>query len=442
MADHRVVCYEEGGVMTEEYTPLFVTGITMFVMWNIGVPIFFGYLLIKHRDTIASGNQHFAGVAHLRPLFIFLHPTCYMFEVYFMAEKLLLTGVLAVLRVYLGGYFAVTLLSLIVTGTMLCVIVHAQPSRTAPYNVANIIAHAFQFITLYTSIVLKNPMPEDSWATPDRVMMALACLQVPFWLYLIHVSIGKIREMYRLAKTEAKSSERRKQMLEHKLHDGKTDGLSVGNMAAEAVYRAAMQKKQEASIQMPDAGAKDDLKPPRTPQLPGTSDLPRTRELPKIPPSSCSLHSESRLQPGEDHRPEMRRDVIMTQTLPTAPLALSDEVPCADVVVKTMVNKTYKDLDRLRGESWHRSQNLSLRTRTQSLMYLLDWKQEDRDLDTRGEAIVAGQVHASFDAEPEPQQGQQGQQGQQQQHRHMSSQIDRIDRLLMSTAAIIGLRRE
>ena len=52
-----------------------------------------------------SGNINFAGIASLRPLFMFFKPDCYLFEVYFMVEKLLMIGIVRMMKVYLGGFF-------------------------------------------------------------------------------------------------------------------------------------------------------------------------------------------------------------------------------------------------------------------------------------------------------------------------------------------------
>ena len=38
------------------------------------------------------------GIAPLRPLFMFFKPQCYMFEIWFMLEKLLLVGVFGIVR--------------------------------------------------------------------------------------------------------------------------------------------------------------------------------------------------------------------------------------------------------------------------------------------------------------------------------------------------------
>jgi hypothetical protein len=42
---------------------------------------YFGWKLFAHRKVIQSGNTNFAGVAGLRPLFMFFKPGCYLFEV-------------------------------------------------------------------------------------------------------------------------------------------------------------------------------------------------------------------------------------------------------------------------------------------------------------------------------------------------------------------------
>ena len=74
----------------------------------LGVPGYFWYKLYFHRDSIRGkpetmddpdihkripGNPQYIAVASLRPLFRFYKPNCHYFEVYFLTEKLILTGV-------------------------------------------------------------------------------------------------------------------------------------------------------------------------------------------------------------------------------------------------------------------------------------------------------------------------------------------------------------
>jgi hypothetical protein len=201
MADVSVRCTNEGGALDPAYLPLLVAGALLFLLWSVGVPLTFALLLFKHRRAIAS-NPFYAEIAFLRPLFIFMKADCYMWEVYFMLEKLLLVGLVSALRVYIGGFFLVNLVSLAITITVLCCLVRARPSRTEPYNTANIVSHGLILVALLASAALKHPQPEDGWASPEVVGLVLTALQVPFWLYLIKVSTGKLRLMCHQSRQE------------------------------------------------------------------------------------------------------------------------------------------------------------------------------------------------------------------------------------------------
>jgi hypothetical protein len=61
--------------------------------------------------------------------------------------------------------------------SMLCLLVARRPSRTDPYNTANIISHVLMLVTLVTLAFLANPVVEDDWLTPERVGITLAVLQ-------------------------------------------------------------------------------------------------------------------------------------------------------------------------------------------------------------------------------------------------------------------------
>ena len=46
------------------------------------------------------------------------------------------------------------------------------------------------------TVALKLPQEENAWLSPALIGLALLFLQLPFWMYLIKVSFGKIKEMY------------------------------------------------------------------------------------------------------------------------------------------------------------------------------------------------------------------------------------------------------
>ena len=132
MSDYRIVCTDHGGGITSQYLPYLIIGICLTLVWNIGIPVFFTLQLRRHRVTIVSGNMSYAGIAPLRPLFMFFKPDCYMFEIWFMLEKLLLVGVFGIVRVYFGGFFLILAASMVVTTFMLCLIAKKRPSKTDP----------------------------------------------------------------------------------------------------------------------------------------------------------------------------------------------------------------------------------------------------------------------------------------------------------------------
>ena len=50
-----------------------------------------------------------------------------------------------------------------------------------------IISHVFTLLVLYCSVATKFHMPEDEWATTERLVLVITIMQLPFWVYLIHV---------------------------------------------------------------------------------------------------------------------------------------------------------------------------------------------------------------------------------------------------------------
>ena len=70
---------------------------------------------------------------------------------------------------------------------MLTLLVARRPSKTDPYNSANIISHVVTLAVLLSTAILAFPTDgtADAWITPDRIGIALACMQVPFWVFLV-----------------------------------------------------------------------------------------------------------------------------------------------------------------------------------------------------------------------------------------------------------------
>ena len=252
MADYSIMCFDNTGSLEPGYLPLLASGLTLAVLWSIGIPAFFAHTLFKNRELIKSNPKH-ASLSAFRPMFIFFKPDCYMFEPIFLYEKLILNGVVRILNVYVGGFMVTNFVSMIVTVTMLCVICAYQPSKTQPYNIANIASHVLMLVMLMMSIILKFPEPEDAWATPAMVGLALGGLQMPFWAYLAKVSIGKIRVMYRESKAEmklklvSKSKLNSKSMRERHFAQSNTGELRLSVKCARGVQRVPFEAGQAKS---------------------------------------------------------------------------------------------------------------------------------------------------------------------------------------------------
>eukprot|EP01052_Picozoa_sp_SAG31_P013688 SAG31_NODE_829_length_11709_cov_5.435917_3_plen_921_part_00 len=133
MADYSIVCFHVDSVIDSTWAAISLIAGFFFILWSIGIPALLAVLLYKNRATIASGNFNYVGIAALRPLFMFFKPHCYMFEVYYMIEKLLMTGVVRLVSTYFGGFFLANGMAIGITNFMLCLIVAQRPSKTIIY---------------------------------------------------------------------------------------------------------------------------------------------------------------------------------------------------------------------------------------------------------------------------------------------------------------------
>jgi hypothetical protein len=79
-ADYSVECY------TGVHLVFSVLGGICVLLYPIGVPLWFGTYLFRNRKQIRAAPDY-NEVAHYKPLFQFYKPDCWLFEVYFMLEK-------------------------------------------------------------------------------------------------------------------------------------------------------------------------------------------------------------------------------------------------------------------------------------------------------------------------------------------------------------------
>jgi hypothetical protein len=92
-ADYRILCYIEGGEAESTYRAFKIMAIITVFFIPFGIPLYFGYFLHKNRDYVKA-NPKYVALVGLRPLFMFYKRNCYMWEVYFMLQKVVLVGVM------------------------------------------------------------------------------------------------------------------------------------------------------------------------------------------------------------------------------------------------------------------------------------------------------------------------------------------------------------
>ena len=211
-ADYSLLCYNVDGSMHDDYQGNLIFAIFGVLFWSMGVPIYFGWRLYRNRAAISKCNFDYYDIAPFRPLCMFMKPNCYMFEIFFMFEKLILCGFLGIIRVYIGGFILTNTLSLITTLVVMCVVVAIRPSKTEPYNTANIFSHGLIAVNLLATCMLKVKTANEDWITAERIGLLLAVIQTPFWIYLLKVSYDKFRATY----AQAKGEEERKAKMKKK----------------------------------------------------------------------------------------------------------------------------------------------------------------------------------------------------------------------------------
>ena len=149
-----------------------------------------------------------------------------------MLEKLVMTGGVRLLRVYAGGFFLANTVAIGVVTFMLCLLAARRPSKTDPYNTAMIVSHAVTLCMLLATIMLNFPTEgtADAWITPERIGFGLVVLQLPFWIFLIKVSFGNLKQQYKQAKLEAKAEAARKLKMKDRRR-----ALGLGTLTVRAV---------------------------------------------------------------------------------------------------------------------------------------------------------------------------------------------------------------
>ena len=239
-------------------------GIFFLVAYTIGIPAWLLYKLTLFKDTIVGkppssgyrpaigkpgdpwyrpevgdkgspGNPNYIEIAPFKPLFQFLKPQCYRFEVYFWIEKVLLVGFAELFASIVQDNTGIAqwFLNMTFTITYLVLVAKYEPCTEPRYNFGNILMH-IMILYFFILTLLLNPrldIKESAVANLKLIDISLVISQIVLVVYLVFVSFQKIARMWNDAKRQVAAE----QLAEQRLKDHLTE--VHGSIGAEEALR-------------------------------------------------------------------------------------------------------------------------------------------------------------------------------------------------------------
>ena len=172
--DYTHACFDPGGSPDSARMVWFIGGIIGVGVFPLGIPLFFARQLYINRKIIRN-NPNCIKVAVYRPLFQFYKPAYMWIEIVFMLQKVVLVGFISLLK---PGLFSISV-SILVTMLTMGIICRTMPSKTEPYNKANIMSQIVIVLTYFGTLFARSP-PTGSCSVQDdsNDIVAIALLVV------------------------------------------------------------------------------------------------------------------------------------------------------------------------------------------------------------------------------------------------------------------------
>jgi hypothetical protein len=173
------------------YTAMKALGWLFIGAFPIGIPTVLGFQLYRQRDVIRN-NPDYVSLAHLKPLFVFYKPDAYLWEIWFMAEKVIFVGFMGMafkppsLLQYMGNILLCVI--------MLCWLCAVRPSKTEEYNNANILSHMVLLITYLAAGIFQLRRYDNSSRdlNEDQITIGMLTVQLIMAIFLIYISTIKL----------------------------------------------------------------------------------------------------------------------------------------------------------------------------------------------------------------------------------------------------------
>ena len=161
-ADYTIICWTGAHLFWS------IVGGFCMLIYPIGIPLYLGRVLWINRECIRNAPGYIS-IAHYRPLFQFYQPDCFMFEIYFMLEKVALIGIMSTLG---RGTLLQGFLNIAVVVFFLLLITRRMPSMTNDFNRGMIFSHVNIMVTYFCGMVL-NPSVDlsDGSLTKTHIMV-------------------------------------------------------------------------------------------------------------------------------------------------------------------------------------------------------------------------------------------------------------------------------
>ena len=179
------------------YYTFYSLALVLLLVYPLGVPAMYAYKLYTNRVSIRL-NPEYVKVVGFKPLFQFYKGKNYMWEIYFMLQKVFLLG-------FLSLFPTSTLHKSLNVGCCIIVLVAvsvAMPSKTQEYNYANIISQTVMIITYFATLIIAGGDLTQTGISQSQLEYFMLGIQSFMMLYLIYVSTWKLWQMIQLAKKQ------------------------------------------------------------------------------------------------------------------------------------------------------------------------------------------------------------------------------------------------
>ena len=148
------------------------------VLIPVGIPIFMGVLLWRHREAIATHE----GPHHLEGLYSQYRPDCCLWEVYQMLEKVVLVGIITFVD---RGSILQVLVGLVMTNCFMLSFLNVRPYLELKSNILSVFGQQILVAAYVTALLLRVDLNGEAFTTDD-IGQILLFVNLPMILYLLY----------------------------------------------------------------------------------------------------------------------------------------------------------------------------------------------------------------------------------------------------------------